>query len=519
MLNASLTVWPSTRGLFDEIGVPLVLDFRPVDVDPNLAIIDNSIARSCPTCHAFVTIVFTSLRCPFCGSAISSLSNVPIAPDFAIDRDLPTSHSDIFFLLDLTSTFEHILDLKSFLSTALRAVFPGRPFGLCFLEHGFVSFIKVFQMRVKIVNFPLDMALSDLVSIDSLMLHSSSVDSVLELVNDIRPTRRFLEPHEMPDLSLLFSKIQFPRLLIFSSNSASTALPFIVDWISPIESSSQSDGFFLCPTALPDFAFQLQTLVQRIHNSVVDLNLQIRVFSPSNFEARPLNVSRPFARSGFSQLITISFPRSFGSFKSVPLELVATFTVMINSERFVQRTLVVSRLFETSRELVPILRTCDPMLALRVLPRERQKDFVRNLIGVYNGGILASLPGQQRFDPFFRALPNLQPVLAFLVVTGFASRISFWGSPTEKIGEFGVFPVPEIDCPIAVLDTGNAIKVFADTFSLPPGSELERAIAEMMSQRYPVPHFEWHERTEFELMIPSQRDICDAIRAAFGQKK
>lgn len=546
MLSCSLDVWPSSRSLADDMGIPIVLDFRPFDSDSTVPQIPAQRFLICAGCGAYVTGIYSKsddkLICPFCGN----ISNIPgerdevaLPNNFKLDVHRKDGFFYLCFLLDLTAPPNDLAISKLYMAIALNSLMPETKFMVGFIEDESVSFIKVFNNGPKLVTFSTRSNLTDLISIPFLLNELSDVETVTTFLNEVSAPRRHDSLHTITDFSRLFSDLppgMFIKYILISPNFVPPEMisKISLDVISPVNNGMHKpiDGNYIIFSQINEVELQIQTLIQRYSTAQLAVNVEITAFVPKQFEITPVTVKQPSARDGFSSTFTLSLPRSFGSIKDVAIEFVATYTIIDGLKGCTQRTLVMSSIYPVSKDPVVILRSVDPCVTWKQIIRDGdEEEFMEHLYEIYKTKVLEAMPGSIESDPFFSMFPNLQLLLRFLaakkpvndnliveseaVMVKHMPMSSFWATQNNKIEEGAVAPVwshrafKNIVC--VVYDCGESIDIFMDG-NVEEGSLLAQAIERKIRRRFPIPKVQKFQRSKFILKVQSEMEITDMAR-------
>jgi hypothetical protein len=430
----------------------------------------------------------------------------------------------------MRTSVENLTLSKRLLESALRSIPPIKKFILAFLEKDFLSFLTIFDTSPKIVNWPISAPLADRLSLDVLLNDCANIDILIDLIGEAAPTG---DVSEVTSVSLSLwspSDRAISHFVLFSPHSFQSEKHILTTWVSPVPVLARApfDGFVLAPDLTADLEMQVQILIQRIVTAEFAVDLRIATFLPKYMHIDPASLSKHFITPGFSQRFSVTFHRTLRPFTIVPIEFAASYTAVTFSGPAVSRTVVFSRVFPATREVIPILRSVDPATAVSGvadLPA-----LIRRLLDLYRRLLFPVLPGSVPADPFFSLLPNLQGFLAVLLSPYRPKRDGF----QTGAGEAHVAPVATVwdtrgaraggryCClltaralgPIVVVDSFDRIAVYAD--GLPGAGELPAEIGRIVRGRFPVPAIRIFPRARVRDILEANAEAAERLRGLFA---
>ncbi|OHT05576.1 hypothetical protein TRFO_26648 [Tritrichomonas foetus] len=551
MVNSSMSIWPCNKSLADDIGVPIVLEYRPYDSDNMFSDLLTTNLPKCSYCSAFITSAFSidrdkHVQCPFCGNDFQLPNSYDITyHNFKIDQKIDDFSLYLCFVIDLDCSEEYSQVLKVYFSVALKALLPDMEFMVAFIRKNRFHFVKLFNDIPKIFSFDPSISLFETLEINSLLNNVKNISLIEDLFFcDLHPnSQNNSQLHEIIDFSNLFSSCPdntFIKFIMFSPNHVSNKCASLLsfDWISPIEKNNcqNIDGFYLNPKDIDNIEIQIQTMIQRYKTSTYAVNVSTQSFIPKQFEISPMVCTKPSYRNGSSIIFTISFPRLFSTFKEIHIQFVSNYIFILPDGIAKRRTQVNSLKFFTSKDILPILRTVDTSVVWRNLnSRNEEKEFIKKLLEIYKSKIIDGMPGTtKQFDPFFTLLPNLQWFLKFYLtntkpinskfvienerkMVRFCQCVSFWENQENKIEEMSISYADSNKLlkspPIVIVDNCTIIDLFMDD-QIIKNSRLDREIERRILRRFPVPTVRIMPRETLFLRWP-YKDNYDHIRETF----
>lgn len=562
---ASISVWPSSKNLANEIGIPIIIEYRPFEEDSQLMDLTNKCTNfpKCSYCSAYVTSVFVFSKdkisqCPYCGNDFLLPKSISFLPyqNFKVERRIENFSFYLCFILDLDCTPENLEESKKNFSIALKALLPGTFFIVAFIKDNRFHFLMLFNNSTKIISFNVTSSLFNKIALKPLINNVKTVDYINEYVQQNIKASSINQLHEIIDFSTLFSQCPddvFIKFVLLSPNSVakrcSSFLSF--DIISPIvnDDAKNIDGYYLNAQEMPNIEFQIQSMVQRYYTSPFAINLSTQIFYSKQFEISPSSIlTKSSVHCGSSYLFTISFPKLFGTLKDVHLQFVSRYIIispsMANSKidnnsgyncemTVFSRIQVNSFIFQTSKDILPILRTVNPVILKKSFTsKSKEKSIIKRLIELYKEKVTEILPGfssnSSNFsDPYFLTLPNLQLLLKFyltenkffnstfitekeLEFVNFCPSVSFWCNQNEKIEEIPISFVESEEVfqlmPIVVVDSRTTIDVFMDDPKIQKETKLAKEIERKIKLRFPVPTVQKKIREALFLIMKEEND-------------
>ena len=177
------------------------------------------------------------------------------------------------------------------------------------------------------------------------------------------------------------------------------------------------------------------------------------------------------------------------------------------------RIQVNSYIFTTSKDILPILRTVNPVILKKsITSKNNEKILLKKFYELYKEKVTDILPGSSNstnfFDPFFLILPNLQLFLHFylsenkelnstfiveknLEFVKFCPAVSFWSTQNDKIEETAISFIENEEifqlAPIVVIDSYTQIDVYMDDNKININNNLSNEIKKKVKLRFPVP--------------------------------
>jgi hypothetical protein len=437
-----------------------------------------------------------------------------------------------FLLLDLRATPEALSLSKRLISLAIRAIPPDQTFFLATLESEFISFVTVFDTGPKIVSWPITTSIIDDIALPELACSSANADILVEIITEAVPVGDARDITQISLQTLLESADDFgvAHFVLFSSHAFQSHKHIIITWVAPVPIVGRCplDGFVLAPDLADDLDLQVQVLIQRLTTVAFALDLRIETIVPRYVQISPVSVAKHSAADGFSQRLIVALQRTLRPFLSIPIEISATFTTVNLSGKTVAQRVVFSRVFPATREIIPILRSVSPIIALQSVP-----DFyalVARLLKFYER-LLPMLPGNLSFDPFFLLLPNLQGFLGALLSpyppklegfhtdereVRFAPMATVWGDQdAQGNARYCCLLTRRALAPIVVVDSFDRIAIFADDFALIAGSALQADLERKVRRRFPVPRIRIFPRVKAEELLDENQAMGNRLRDLF----
>lgn len=540
----SISVWPSNKNLANEIGIPIIVDYRPFDENVHLMDLSEKCSSfpKCSYCSAYVTSLFVFSKdkisqCPYCGNDFILPKAISFLPyqNFKVEKKLDRFSFYLCFIIDLDCSPENLAKSKENFSIALKSLLPDTFFMVAFIKNGRFHFIMMFNNNPKIISFNSTSSLFNKIIIKSFLNNIKIIETINNYVMHNLTVSKNREIHEIVDFSPLFENCPsdiFIKFVMFSPNHLSEKCGSLLsfDWVSPVTNSNfkKIDGFYLNSQEIPNVDFQIQSMVQRYRNSPFAINCSTQIFYSKQLEISPSSFQIKSVRCGSSFPFTISYSRHFLGLKEVHLQFVSKYVIIspyeANSKfdnkcgyncemKVVSRLQVNSYIFQTSKDILPILRTVNPVILKKSFTSQHKEIiFIKKLLELYKEKVTDALPGApsnslNMFDRFFLILPNLQLLLslhltknklfnsAFIIekeneYVQFCPSLSFWSGQDDKIEEV---PISSIDSdeafkypPIVVVDSCTSIEIYMDE-NLKHNSNLSNEIKRKIQMRFPVP--------------------------------
>ena len=574
LLCSSISVLPYNKSLADEIGIPFIIEYRPFEKDNDdfyQSVIPLKLPK-CAHCSAYITKTFSidkdhKVQCPFCGKDFSFNSSININyQSFKMEKAFKNFGFYICFILDLDCTDNLLKISKQYISIALNALLPETKFIFAYIKQNNLHFLKLINGNPKIISFDNKLSIFNYIKIDFLinvvnieniqLLDNLILDKNKEFSSMVNNDSFFqssgTDIHEINDFSKLFSNCPdniFIKFVMFSPNSISKKckLALSFDWISPHfnhDVFKSLDGFYLCKDEIKNIEIQIQTMIQRYTTDSFAVNLSTQSFITKQFDISPSVFTIPSARDGTTISLNVSYPRILTMSKECQIQIVSSYVVVLPNSEAIQRTQVTSVVFNTSKDILPILRSIDPsiiwtyLLPMKSSNTQIIKDFLRKLLDLYKTKVIDAMPAStKQFDPFFLLLPNLRWILKFFYsnidqissmhiiekemrFSKFCRNVSFWESQNEKIEESSLsyFDSDQLfnSPPIVVVDSCFAIDIYMDDQEIKEGSKLSQEIKKSIEKRFPIPLVQIFLRDSFYVKLPHEC-FHDFIKLKFGQ--
>lgn len=541
----SFSIWPSSKNLANEIGIPIIIEYRPFEEEMQLMDLSEKCTNlsKCSYCSAYVTSVFIFSKdkisqCPYCGNDFLLPKSISFLPyqNFKVEKKIERFSFYLCFIIDLDCSQDNFINTKYNFSVALKALLPDTFFIVALIKNNRFHFIMVFNNNSKIISFDVTSSLFNRITLKSFVNNVKSVDYINEYVQNNLSSSNVDQLHEIIDFSALFSQCPddiFIKFILFTPNhvseSCSSHLSF--DIISPVlnNHAKNIDGFYLNSQEVPNVDFQIQSMIQRYRTSSFAINLSTQIYYNRQFEISPSpTLTKSSIHCGSSFLFTVSFPRLFGTLKEVHLQFVSKYIIISpsvdNSElnnnsgyncemKVTSRIQVNSYIYTTSKDIVPILRTFNPVILKKSLQSKvKEKNFIKKLFELYKekvtDNLVGSINSNSFFDPYFLIMPNFQLFLKFYLTENkylnstfitekelefvqFCPSVSFWHNQDQKIEEMPISFVESDEIfhvtPIVVIDSCTKIEIYMDDPKLQINSKLSKEIEKKIKMRFPVP--------------------------------
>jgi hypothetical protein len=266
MLSSSLTVWPSSKSIAEEISIPLLIDFHPFDKDSNLPHISIPTLPRCESCHSFLTVDFQHLTekpgCPFCGFS-TPFCELPSA--FSWHSESFQTSFFFFIVLDLRMAVDIFSFSKRLILCALRSIPPGQKFLLIFVENEIFSIVTVFDTGLKLLNFPVNVPIGDRFSLEIFLNDWSNIELLSELISETIPSNESCEVKQL-NLKVFCRKDSgICHFVIFSPHIFESQKQVLITLISPIPIINRNsfEGIVIAPNLTEDLELQIKLLIER----------------------------------------------------------------------------------------------------------------------------------------------------------------------------------------------------------------------------------------------------------------
>lgn len=567
--NVSISVWPSNKTLANEIGIPAIIEYSPYQEVRNVDLGTVNLPK-CSYCSAYVNSTFfvsktKSSQCPYCGNDFVPIKNCVSSPyaNFKVDTKIDHFLFYLCFIIDLDCSNDNLALSKEYFFQATQSITPGTKFFLAFIKNNIFHFVVMLYNNPKIISLNLENSLFDRIHIQSLTNNVNDLPYLNDFIKSNFKASSITDIHEIVDFSSLFSKCPgnaFIKFIMFSSNYVSNRCSSLLsfDWISPLinDRVKNIDGFYLNPIDVDNMNLQIKAMVSRYTSSPICANVSIQVFAAKQLDISPsIILTKPAIYEESSFLFTFSFPRQF-SMKEFPIQFVSKYIIIYpndndqssdkndNSYHFtlkaVQRLQVHSFVFPASKDVLPILRTVNPVVLKRSFSSKiEEKEFIQKMIFLYKEKVLSLFNNAstitQSNDQFFFVMPNLQFLLKFyftqptfvnntfivehdMEFVRFCPAISFWASEDDKIADMAFSFADEDELlnspPIIVVDSYTTIEVYMDKPIIKEMSQLERELNRKVTKRFPVPIITRKPRNAIYLIRPRE-DFSNQILSEF----
>lgn len=551
MIDSSFDIWPLNKGICDELGLKILLRVHPYVKENTLPTHPLLNPIQCPNCSAFHTSYFYQngnlVSCPFCEAikVKSGSSELNMLDNFCCQSVIQGAKFYVCFILDMNCELSNAKPLKHFLKIAMQAILKDQKFICALLFDKCISFLVVVDGSVKSLSFDFQQSLFNFIDINYLLNDKNNIDSLCEFIDGIESFSG-RKPHEIPDLNTFsnFPKHFYFKAMIFSSNYLfSKIIPNVsIDWVS-VESSANMciDGFHLILSnkSIENMELQIQTIVTKYFNRYL-FGLKIKIFSSDQIIISPSFIEKKSIPIGYSESVKVIIPR-IGSTPKVLIQVVSSY-IIFNKKKPISITNVISRVYPTSHDYLPLLRSINPsILRPRFKDQIDKKSFILKVYNIYQNKIVNMLPGSKKNDYYFSIIPKLQWILRFIfkedisLINSFIIErghemikycpiVSFWGNQNDKIEEFSLWPEESNILlgkpPIVIVDSFYKISIYMNE-ELIKGSLLDNALKESFSVRLPIPSFQIHTREKFEIDFHSMTNdskIIESILIQYLQK-